>query len=191
MATTIGKSRCGPCGQEKVAYKCEGCLQTFCINHLTDHHRELSLQFDELENRRNVFRQKLTQQTNVAQKQVLVQEINQWEIESINVIQKTAEEARRVLAKHTTENTSQIEDKFVQLTEQLKVARKENDFNELHINQFREKFKLLEEQLNVLSNISVRHQHSPFIDRITVAISSNHTIEEHLEQTASLTTNPT
>ena len=86
MATTIGKTRCGPCGKEKVAYKCEGCLETFCINHLADHHRELSLQFDDLENQRNVFRQKLSEQTNDGQKQMFVREINQWEIDSIKLI---------------------------------------------------------------------------------------------------------
>ena len=83
MATTTGKTHCVSCGKEKVAYKCEGCLQTFCLNHLADHHRELGLRLDDVEHQRNIFRQKLTEQTNDAHGQMLMQEINQWEIDSI------------------------------------------------------------------------------------------------------------
>ena len=172
MAATIGKTRCGPCGKDKIAYRCEGCSQTFCVNHLADHHRELTSQLDDIEHQRNLFRQKITEQILDPQQQVLVQEINQWEIDSINLIRQIAEEARQVLDKYATENLKKIEDNLVRLTEELKITREENDFNELHIDQFKEKFKQLEEQVNKPSNISIRHDSSPFIDRIFVAIPS-------------------
>ena len=170
MAAAIGKTQCVSCGKEKIAYKCEGCSQTFCVNHLADHHRELGLRLDDVEHQRNVFRQKLTELTNDPQMQMLMQEIDQWEINSIALIQQTAEEARRILANHAAENIRKIEDKLVRLTEELKITRDENDFNELHINQFKEKLQELEEQLKKPSNISIRHDPSSFIGRISIAI---------------------
>src|SRR5437868_7053759 len=101
MATAIGKTHCVKCGKEKVAYKCGGCSQDFCFNHLADHRQILDQQFDEVENKRNLFRQKLTEQTTNPQKHFLIEQINKWENDSINKIQQTAEEARQLLIKHT------------------------------------------------------------------------------------------
>ena len=71
---------------------------------------------------------------------------------------------------------------FIELTEQLKVARQENDFNELHIKQFREKFKQLEEQLNKSSNISIQYDSSSFIDRISITTSSGQYFENLVDK---------
>jgi len=56
MATATNKPYCVTCGKERIAYKCEGCLQSFCFNHLAEHRQQLDKQFDELENQRNLFR---------------------------------------------------------------------------------------------------------------------------------------
>ncbi len=64
MAATTGKADCVTCGKEKFAYPCAGCSQNFCFDHLVDHHRTLKKQLDEVEDRRNLFRETLTQQKN-------------------------------------------------------------------------------------------------------------------------------
>src|SRR5690348_2978021 len=63
MATATGKARCVICEKEKSTLRCEGCLQTFCYNHVADHRQQLSKQFDEIEVTRDLFRQTLTEQT--------------------------------------------------------------------------------------------------------------------------------
>ena len=173
MATTIGKTHCVSCGKEKIAYRCEGCSQNFCVNHLADHHRELGLRLSDVEIKRNLFQEKIAEQWNNPQKQLLVQEINQWEIDSLSLIRQTAEDAREVLAKHARENITKIEDTLTQLSRELKEARAEYDFNEWHLNQFEEKLKQLEEQLNKPSTISIQRDSSSFIYRIFVTISSD------------------
>lgn len=173
MATTIGRTHCVSCGKEKIAYRCEGCSQNFCVNHLADHHRDLGLRLSDVEIKRDLFQEKITEQANNPHKQLLVQEINQWEIESLSLIRQTAEDAREVLAKHTRGNITKIEDTLTQLSIELKEARTEYDFNEWHLNQFEEKLKQLEEQLNKPLTISIQRDSSPFIDRISVTISSN------------------
>lgn len=173
MATTIGKTHCVSCGKEKIAYRCEGCSQNFCVNHLADHHRELGLRLSDVEIQCNLFQEKITKQTNNPHKQLLVQEINQWEIDALNLIRQTADNAREVLTKHSRENLTKIEDTLTQLTRELREARADYDFNEWHLKQFEEKLKQLEEQLNRPSTIAIQRDSSAFIYRISVAISSD------------------
>jgi hypothetical protein len=173
MATTLGKTHCITCGKDKVAYKCEGCSQTFCVNHLAEHHRELGLQLDEVEHKRNLFRQTLTEQTTNLQTHSLIQQVNKWEKDSINIIQQTADDARQLLAKYATKNTNEIESKLVELTKQLEIIRQENDFNEIHLNQFKQTLKQLEEQLKQPSNIFIQQESSSFVERINVVLSSS------------------
>jgi hypothetical protein len=168
MATATGKAHCITCGKEKVAYKCEGCSQNFCINHLNEHHQLIIKQFDDLENKRNIFRQNLTEQITYPQKHSLLKEINQWEKDSINKIQQIAEETRQLLIKYTNEYMNQIEIRLIKLTEELKQIRQEDDFNEINLNQLNQKLQQLEEELDKPSNISIQQESSTFINKIFV-----------------------
>jgi chromosome segregation ATPase len=172
MATGASKTHCVTCGKENATLKCTGCLKDFCFNHLVEHRQQLSKQLDDLENKRNLFRQTLTEQTNQPEKYSLIQQINQWEKDSIKQIQQTADQARDLLLKHTTEHLGKIEVKLTKLTEELKEIREENDFNEIDVNQLKEKLKQLEEQLNKPANISIQHDSSSFIKKISVVIST-------------------
>ena len=172
MAAATGKAHCVTCGKEKIAYKCEGCSQNFCFNHLAEHHQALEKQLDEVEDRRNLFRETLTQQKTNPQEHPLIQQINKWERNSINKIRQTAEEARQMLVQHTTGHINNIENKLAKLTEQLKQTREENDVNEIVLNQFKQKLKQLEEELAKPPHISIREESSSFVSKISVIISS-------------------
>ena len=56
--------------------------------------------------------------------------------------------------------------------EQLKQIRQDNDFNEIILNQLKQKLKQLEEEFNKSSFISIQQDSSPFINKISVIISS-------------------
>ena len=155
MATGVGKSRCIICEKERATSRCGGCLKDFCFNHFLEHRQELSQQLDDLENRRNVFRQTLSEQTTEPQRHSLIEQINQWEKDSIEKIRRTAEEAKELLLNHTTEHIEKIEVKLKKLTEKVKEIRKENDFNEIDLNQLKDKLQQLEEELHQPSNISI------------------------------------
>ena len=174
MATATGKSQCVTCKKEKAGYKCEGCGQYFCINHLLEHQRELGKELDEIEDHRNLFQQKIIETKANPQKQLLIQQVNQWEKNSIQKIQQTAENARQVLVKHTNRYISEIEMKLEQLTNQLKYNRQENDFNEIILNQLKQKFQELENELNTPSSVSIQQDgSSSFINKLTVITSSS------------------
>ena len=120
MATATGKARCVTCGKEKSSFKCGGCSQEFCFNHLADHKQELTEQFDEIEVSRDLFRQTLTEQMTDSAKHPLIQQIDKWERDSIEKIRQTAEESRQLILKHTREYAANLEDKLNKLTDMLR-----------------------------------------------------------------------
>ncbi|CAF1450144.1 unnamed protein product [Adineta steineri] len=172
MATTTGKAHCITCGKEKTAYKCEGCSQHFCANHLAEHQQTLRKQLDEVEDRQNLFKEAFNQEKMSPQKHSLMQLVNKWEQQSIKTIQQTAEEARQLLIQHTTEYINQTEVKLTKFTKQLRQIREENNVNENIVNQFKQKIKELEVELGRLSNISIQEDSSLFIPKISIVISS-------------------
>jgi chromosome segregation ATPase len=173
MATVTSKIHCVTCKKEKVTYKCEGCAQKFCLNHLVNHHQLLIKQLDEIENQQNLFRQLLSEQSDDQQKHSLIQQINQWEKNSIQKIQQMADEVRQVVIEHASKHMKEIEIRLTKLTEELKLIRQEDDFNEIHLNQLKEKLNQLEEQFKKPSRtIIVEENSSAFINEISVFITS-------------------
>ena len=168
MAASTGKAPCITCEKEKAAYKCEGCSQNFCINHLIDHHQMISRQLDEIEDKRNAFRQILTEQKTNPEKHPLIKQINRWKHDLIKKIREIAEEAREILLISVTDLLEQMEMKLNKFTEQLREIRKENDFNEKVLEKFKQNLTRLEEELLQPSTISIREDSSTSIPKIFV-----------------------
>jgi len=143
MANAIVKKQCSTCNKEKSTYKCEGCSLDFCFNHLNEHRQIIQKQFDELENDHDQFKQRIIQQLN----DLLIQQIDQWEEYSIEIIKQTPEQCRQKLIKYINQNIIQIENDLNNLDKQMKNVRRENDFNEMDLNHLKQKLNKLEEEL--------------------------------------------
>ncbi|CAF0858272.1 unnamed protein product [Rotaria sordida] len=168
MATTTEKNCCSICGKEKVESKCEGCSKDFCSSHFADHRQELSKKMEEVEVTCDLFRQTLTEQTSPPAKHPVMQNIDKWEHDSINIIRQTAEEARQLLLKHITENVTQTELHLNKLTDQIWQIRQENNFVEIDINQWQEELYRLKKELTNPSNIIFRQDSTPLVHKIFV-----------------------
>jgi hypothetical protein len=168
MATS--KGRCVTCGKEKAILKCEGCMETFCYNHVMDHRQELSRQLDEVEVIRDTIRQTLTQQIAEPKKHALIEQIDEWERKSIKKIRQTAEEARQMLVEHTAKYNTDIEVKLNKLTNQLRASRQENDFFETDLHRWKHALAQLNEELTKPSNIKIKHHPTPLVEKISVDI---------------------
>jgi hypothetical protein len=174
MATATVKNRCVICDKEKASFKCEGCSQTFCYNHVTDHRQELSKQLDEIEVIRDLFRQTLVEQITEPRKHPLIQQIDTWERDSIDKIRRTADEARQLLFKHTTNHISNIEVKLTKLTDQLRENRQENDFVETDLNHWKDELTRLTKELDEIPNVSIRRDTIPLVTNILVDVPSKY-----------------
>jgi chromosome segregation ATPase len=133
----------------------------------------LSRQLDDVIVNRDLFRQTLTEHISKSQKNELIQQIDQWERDSIKQIQKIAEEARQVVFKHTTEHIRELETKLNKLTEQLRQSREENDFFETDLCRWNDELARLTQELAKPSNINIRQDATPLITKIGVDIISS------------------
>ena len=149
MTTT--ETQCFTCDKVSSTYKCEGCLQHFCFNHLTEHRQILGKQFDEIEKNRDQFQQILIEQKQNPNKDFLIQQIHQWENDSIKKIRQTGNKCKQILIEHTNE----IENKLINLTQQLRENRQENKFNEINLNLFKIQLENLTKELAQPPNVSI------------------------------------
>jgi hypothetical protein len=58
------------------------------------------------------------------------------------------------------------------LTDQLRRTRQENDFNEIELNEFKQKLTQLAKQLDKPSNVSLQQGSASFINKISVVVAS-------------------
>ena len=165
-----GKTSCATCEKEKVAYKCEGCSQHFCIKHLNDHHELISKEFDGIEDKRSAFRDIFTDRKSNVEQHSLMKQIDQWEHDAIEKVQQRATECRALLSEHINEHFGEIEEKLNLFTEQLKRVRDENNVNEIVSNELKQILIELEEELHHPPNISIISDSSVLISRISVRI---------------------
>lgn len=99
-----------------------------------------------------------------------IEQVNQWEEDSVERIKQTAEECRQTLIKLINKFIIQLDNKLNDLAKQIKEIRQENEFNEMDLNYLKEKFTKLQEQLNKPRNISIIQQSTSFINKISVMI---------------------
>ncbi len=76
-----------------------------------------------------------------------------------------------MLVEHVTGYMNQIEVKLNKLTNQLREARAEDDFNEINLRQFEEELTRLTTELSKPSNVSIRQDTASFISNIYVDVS--------------------
>lgn len=169
MATASIRNKCGKCEKNNAILKCGGCLQDFCYNDFGNHRQELHKQLDDIEVNRDLIRQTLNEQITESQREhPLIQQINQWEKDSIQKIKQTANEARTLLFTYSKENANKIELKLNNLTDQLRQSREENAFVETNLNEWNKKLIQLKEELNTSENIQIKYDTIPLITRIFV-----------------------
>lgn len=171
IMTVHGKARCATCSKEKAILKCEGCMQTFCYDHVVEHRQELNKQMEDVEINCDLIRDALTEQIIDSEKHPLIQQINEWERNSIEKIRQTAEEARHLLMKDTNERIAGIEVELNNVTNQIQQSHVENDFFETDLRQWKEDLVKLKEELTVKPpTIAVREDSTPLVTKIYVDI---------------------
>lgn len=166
MATSTDIAHCVICDKANSTLRCGGCLQEFCFKHLIDHRKELNQQLEKIEVDRDLFKQSLSEQMKDSKNHSSLQQINKWEFDSIEKIKKTAEDARLLLVKHVSGNINQIEVNLNKLTDQLRKAREEDDFNEKNLHQFEEELTKLKTELSKPSDVSIQQNTSSVINNI-------------------------
>ena len=139
-----------------------------------EHLQELGKGFEDVENQRNLFQQSLLDQKINLDKHPLLEQVDQWEIKSIEKIKQIASESRELILKHLTEHMLVQEILLNLLTEDMIELRKENDFNEIDLKELKKELKELEKQTNQYEYITIKEEtlSTSFISKISILTSS-------------------
>ncbi|CAF0766971.1 unnamed protein product [Adineta steineri] len=171
MAVANNKTHCFTCNKEKITYPCRGCSKEFCLIHLTEHQQMLNEELNHIINDYDQFKQRINEKKKnpqSLQNLSLIKEINQWETNSIEIIQKKAQNCRETIITSSEIFINEIEKKFDDLSEQIKQIHKENEFNEINLNYLKNQLIEITEELNNSSNISIQQNSQSFINEISI-----------------------
>ncbi|CAF4242046.1 unnamed protein product, partial [Adineta steineri] len=168
MPTANTRAQCSICNKANTTYVCSGCSNGFCFQHLTEHRQILGNKLEEIVSNHDQFQQTIIQKKQNPLNSSFIQQINQWETDSIDQIQQTAKECRETLMTLTEKSINDTENKFIELSQKLKGIREENEFNDFDLNHFQLQLTQITEELNKPSNISIRQDSQEFIKKISV-----------------------
>jgi hypothetical protein len=90
---------CTICSSKGIGiFKCQGCSNVFCRKHVSEHRDNLRYQLDEIIHEHDQIYQLINQSTNAYDP--LMNEIDQWEENSIKKIQQVAQNIRDDILQH-------------------------------------------------------------------------------------------
>ncbi|CAF1525807.1 unnamed protein product [Adineta steineri] len=171
MAMANNKAHCFTCKKEKITYPCRGCSKEFCLIHLPEHQQMLNDELNHIINDYDQFKQKINEQKQNPQnlqKHSLIKQINQWETNSIEIIQQKAQNCREIVIKSLQIIIYDTEKKFNDLSTQIKQIYKENEFNEINLNYLKNQLVEITQELNNPSDISIEQDSQSFINEISI-----------------------
>ena len=105
-------------------------------------------------------------------KHSMVKQIDQWEKESIDKIKRQAQLCRTQWVNYSNAFLRQIENKLDHFAQQMREIHQENEFNELDLNELKQRLDELEKQLNQPTNVSIEQQSTSFINNISLLLES-------------------
>ncbi|CAF1037264.1 unnamed protein product [Adineta steineri] len=171
MAMANNKTKCFTCNEEKITYPCRGCSKEFCLMDLTKHQQILNDELNYITNEYNEFKQRINEQKQNPQNHLLINQIDQWERNSIGTIQQKAEECRKIAMGYLPTYFNNIEHKFNDLSGQIKQIHQENEFNEINLSYLRHELIEITQELNNPPKISIKENSQSFINEISIIIS--------------------
>jgi hypothetical protein len=151
MATTTMKQTCAKCNKAGGSAMCNGCQRSFCIKHFIEHRQELSQQMDDIGQEHDLLRRDFNYENNTHS---LLAQIDQWEQESIKIIQAVAKKARADLQQQFDQTKNELKVSVDKLTEEIRACRESDDYTEIDIQKWMEHLKELRQTIENPSAIT-------------------------------------
>ena len=171
MASSSTRKQCANgdgCKQAAVT-NCEGCSKAFCIKHFTNHRRLLEEEMNTIIDEHDLLKNSLDEQITKPESHSLIKQIDQWEKESIRIIQQRANELRQELLQSTVNYTSDLSEKLQQLSEKLKESRENDSFIETDLQIWKKTLADLKANLTAPPTISInRRNNSSLVENISI-----------------------
>jgi hypothetical protein len=142
---------CGDVSGRQVT--CNGCLQSFCWTHMTNHQQDILKQMDDCAQNHERLKHDWDDDCHHQQ---LFHKIDQWEEESINNIRITADTARADLKLLIKRSKDQLQTSIQQISKTIHNSQELNHFSEIDINQWKQQLKYIQSQIQTSFNIQIK-----------------------------------
>ncbi|CAF0741953.1 unnamed protein product [Adineta ricciae] len=144
---------CITCGKTAGVFLCPGCSETFCLVHTSEHRHLLEQQLDEI-----ILKEKnLTENTTDQHQRSLMEQVDQWEQQSIDKIHQTANNIRNQLVQHAHGYSHTIGEDLILLKKKLKHARDSGNYFEKDIREWTERLSQLKQSFVKQQNMRIEH----------------------------------
>ncbi|CAM4882634.1 unnamed protein product [Rotaria socialis] len=150
-------------------HQCGGCSEKFCWQDLPKHHQEHVLELEKIGTDCDAFQQKVNEQQQDLNHRPLIQQVNEWERDSIMKIKQRAEDCRQRLIKSADDNIIKMKMKLNQFIADLRKMRDDDDFNEIHLNRLRLLLEELKKKREKPLNVSILEEPTSFINKISIS----------------------
>ncbi|UJR15774.1 hypothetical protein I4U23_002708 [Adineta vaga] len=157
MASSNVRKPCSKCMKGSGVAICDGCQQSFCIKHFTDHRQELSHQLEIIGLEHDMFRKDLDQYDS---EPTLLNRIDTWEQESIAKIQTVAETARTNMRELLDEHKEEMKTSVRKITDELQSCRESYDYTENDIEKWSQQLQNLRRILECPPPIEITEEGS-------------------------------
>ncbi|CAF0951255.1 unnamed protein product [Adineta steineri] len=162
------KKQCFICNQDRIPYLCVGCSKNFCIKDFVNHRIILNQELNHIIDDYKQFKQRFDEQRPDPHDISLINQIEQWKIDSIEKITQKAKECTEIVTKSSQTSYDDMVKKYNDLNEQIKQSQNEDEFNEINLNYFRNELKKMTEDLNNPPEASIQQDSQPFINGISI-----------------------
>jgi hypothetical protein len=166
---------CITCGKMAGVFSCRGCLGNFCLRHTGVHREILQKSMNEILQNYDQFKRNI-QGHNIEQyQQILTEQIDQWEEQSVEKIRRLADQTRQQLVTIIRDQNEKFKEKLTDLKEQIDLARQDGGFYENDIREWSEKLNQLQRVFIDQQTIKIDEKSGsiPFIQKIYINTLSN------------------
>jgi hypothetical protein len=143
---------CEKCRTNNATFTCDGCGQSFCQAHTTDHTNELFQEKSKVEDEHKALQRSIDDQKI---SEILLAQIDQWEKESTKTIKAAADQARTDLKRLYEESKMKLNMVMTQLSTELRPSQKNNPVTENKISQWIKQLANLKNDLTTLFGIKI------------------------------------
>ena len=152
MSRTTARELCATCKKNEGVAICRGCERSFCLKHFSKHRQELAAQMDNVIQEYDSLRQDLGKNELL---HPVLEKIREWKRQSVERIQKAAEQAERDVYEILDRERSIIEESVAEVAGELKAHQESNNYTESDLFKWSEELKGIRKSMKTIPMIEL------------------------------------
>ena len=167
-STMITRKPCSMCPKGIGILTCDGCYQSFCAKHISDHRQALSVEIETIGQEYDLLQQDLIRDESPSHP--IFSRIDVWEQTSIRKIEQNAQQLRDNLRSQLHRNHDGLKDRCKTVTSELQASRNSGDYTEIDLRSWTDKLKELRTLLDQQATIDLIDDAKPLVQSTSLKI---------------------